>query len=437
MNGYRTSAGRREETQNTRVAYAFFAVYIICLWLPAPLDISGTGITAGYLPLGLAFLLLLFSRRAPLRLAQLPPQEDRLFKTLIALLTFLTIWCLFSAFQASEIIRIGRPMATYAQAILTLIMLRALLPSLTAQVKFVELMLWTAIVMSGITVLASFVGPLRSLMPHYGDRIPGFFKHPNQTGIVSAMFLPILVARITARSYRSPRLIMGAALVLLALVVSGSKTNLLIAAATSFIAIGVTSILHRDPLLRAGALTMNMSIGVVVVVLAGGWLATFNPRAFDVLGQLVSGDVEFGGSGAYHSLNSRNNLWDYSIMAGFENPLFGEGAGQPFKPPVASAPHSHNAILDAFRTLGFPGAIATTAMLLMLLVYCSVFILNLIRFSYQPIEWRATFVGISLGSISYIIANQMSDSLGPSTSPFLWLFISQLLVSARYFLHRN
>lgn len=419
-----------------RLIYRLFALYVLCLWFPWPLDIAGTGVTAGYAPLVFAVLgLFLAGAGGPVRMTRLSPQESGLTTFLLCAIGFLMVWCLLSAFRADDFLRVGRPLATYTQAILTLLLMRVLLRSFEAQNRFVNFMLWIAIGVSAYAIAAAFIPPLKFLMFDYGDRLAGYFKHPNQFGIVLAMFLPVLVARASVNGFRNIVHAGGAAIVMLALFLTGSKTNLLLGGALSMTALAITPFLHRDPLLRMGALTMNLVIGTVAIIGATATLAAFNPRAFGVIDDLFGGRLELSGGGAYQSIADRNRTWAYSIKAGVENPVFGEGAGQPVVSATSDAPHSHNAVLDAFRTLGIPGAVMTTLLILVLAAYLVVYVLNLTRARHQSAELRATYIGIALGALSYLVANQMSDSFGPSTSPFLWLFVGQLIVAAKYFFH--
>jgi hypothetical protein len=105
----------------------------------------------------------------------------------------------------------------------------------------------------------------------------------------------------------------------------------------------------------------------------------------------------------------------------------GVGAGQ----PVGDiAPHSHNLFIDAFRTLGVPGVALMSVLVLVVMAYLVSAVLCTLLGNDRgdhATEVNVMVLGTSVSIWNYIIANQMSDSFGPSTAAFFWLPLALLV----------
>ena len=154
-------------------------------------------------------------------------------------------------------------------------------------------------------------------------------------------------------------------------------------------------------------------------------LEFFNPRAAGIVHALLQNDV-----GQSNTLDQRFELWRYSIDVMKSSPWFGEGTGQVINVITQTHSHSHNVFLDLGRTLGLPGLLGSV---LFILTGCWLALKTLARVSRIPphagsyLNGRATIVGAAFAVLSYVLSNQMSDSIGPSTSVFLWLSLGLLL----------
>jgi hypothetical protein len=120
-----------------------------------------------------------------------------------------------------------------------------------------------------------------------------------------------------------------------------------------------------------------------------------------------------------------------SIELGAAYPFTGVGAGQPLG---NIAPHSHNLFIDFFRTFGVPGVTLIGIMVALMVFYMLASLFDTL-FRSRGKLYAANDVMVLGSAVSlwnYIVANQMSDSFGPSTAAFLWL-PAALLVAYRGF----
>jgi O-antigen ligase len=257
----------------------------------------------------------------------------------------------------------------------------------------------------------------------YGDRMPGFFKHPNQLGVVVAMASIYFLCCALASGFRSMAFNAGALISLAGLFVSGSKTNLVAVGGLALVAVILLARLKRDPRLAILGVFRDYAVVGVLVALAIPILAIVNVRASTVLGSIFGGDEEIG---EYGTVLARQDLWAESWETFKASPLFGAGAGQRF-PSIVE--HSHNIFFDALRTTGFPGFILILTFIVIILRYIVSAMSagrQLAAIPTSPMsdpQSRGPFVGSLMAMLSYLLSNQMSDSFGPSTLPFFYLFL--------------
>lgn len=254
----------------------------------------------------------------------------------------------------------------------------------------------------------------------FADRAEGYFKHANQLGIAMSAALPLVAARLVA-SHKHRVVLLGCVLaIVMGLIESGSKTNFVVGVVGLALFFGLygtyLAVRRRRPItLIAGAI-----VTPVIVQGALSLLQSFNPRAYRLL------LLQFSG-GDPHSMVARERLWAMSIDLGLANPFTGVGAGQPLGD---IAPHSHNLFVEYFRTLGVPGAAMITVIVLVVALYLASAVLHtLFRGECGPRGERANvmLLGAAVSVWNYLLANQMSDSFGPSTAAFFWLPVALLI----------
>lgn len=392
----------------------FLLLLIASIWFPGATRIAGTDGS-------LSFLLALFCAAISLgsyrELAKrVHHTEATLAAALLTTAGLIIILSLLSMLYADNPMRAMR--AVFAQifgfATIPAIVAISARPNGAAVVdRFVTAMIVMSVVTACI-VIAGLGGA------RFADRAAGYFKHANQLGIAMSAGLPIVAARLViARKHRI--LLFGCLIVvLLGLVKSGSKTNFVVGVTglgLFFALYAIYSAVRKQrPLaIIAGAVTAPLVLQAALFI-----LQSLNPRAYRLLTTQLSG-------GEAPSVISRARLWSISIDLGLAHPFRGVGAGQPIGD---IAPHSHNLFIEYFRTLGVPGvALIVVMVLLVLICLIGAIVPTLIGQGRSTYATNANVMalGASVCVWNYLVANQMSDSFGPSTAAFFWIPLALLI----------
>lgn len=269
--------------------------------------------------------------------------------------------------------------------------------------------------LSSLVAIGSMhIPPLSGLIFLESGRSMGLFKHPNQLGMAISSTAPIAIAWAFRRGGVPAALAAGPVLFLGA-IYSGSKTNLvltMLACAPVYILIALTT---RNSFLRVLTLFSAIAIATLVLPAAVGLVEVLNPRAYRILTGLVAGDTAEAGS-----LSTRMILWRESVRIGLESPLLGIGGGQ----PIGIWPHSHNVYLDYFRTLGVPGLVLIALQTGAVLMIALRAIWRALAGRTIDRTLRVTIGAAGCSIVTFILANQTSESFGPNTLALYWIFIS-------------
>jgi hypothetical protein len=387
---------------------------IVSIWFPGATRIAGTDGS-------LSFLLALFC--ALVSIVVYAETARRLHRTEAALATavlttsaFIIVLSLLSMLYADNPIRTMR--AVFAQVFgFAIIPAVAAISTRPKGFEAVDRIVLAMIIMSVATSCLVTIGLGDA---KFVDRSEGYFKHSNQLGIALSAGLPLVAAKLVAARRHRILLLGCLGAVLLGLVKSGSKTNFVVGVAGLGTFFGLYSIYlvirKQSPItVLAGIVSAPILFETSLVT-----LQFFNPRAYKLLSLQLSG-------GEAHSMISRQRLWSMSIDMGLSHPFIGVGAGQPIG---NIAPHSHNLFIDYFRTLGVPGLGLVTIIVLLVTAYLVSAVLRTLinndRGAYAT-EVNVMVLGTSVSVWNYIVANQMSDSFGPSTAPFFWLPLALLM----------
>ena len=337
--------------------------------------------------------------------------------TLVAAIIFLSFWSLLSSLSANAPLRAGRTFMGVASGAAILLLVHGTLTERRAL-----FMIGLIVGMLALGAIASAVSGLNPALHDFfylgTDRAHGFFKNPNQFGMILATFLPITLALVMARK-RAWLWILASVAIFAGLVLAGSKSNLLLASSTTLAFLLIHSFVTYTGATRFAVAAMLLAVGIGIIGAAIAGLAIFNPRALALL------DLFLTDASSIPSLNSRGLLWRDSVSIFIDNPMTGQGAGQPLEVWLdgQTISHSHNVFLEFGRTMGMPGlagivAIYAAAIFLFLRSIYAALVLT----SVHPGR-RNLCVGLALGGLSYLFANLASDSFGPSTSPFFWLVV--------------
>lgn len=320
----------------------------------------------------------------------------------------LILCAILSAFIAAEPFRVARTVVSFSTAFAMFTIVNG-----TATPGRLRLLLVTlCLALVGVcilSVLAFFEPSLNAAIFRGADRASGFFKNPNQFGIALSTILPPAAALFLANRHK---LLWGTALIslVLGLIASGSKTNLMISVSTVLALLVLWCVMAYQGRERVVRLILAVFTYFATMALALTVLSILNPRALALLQQFFSGDTP-------HSVDSRMGLWEESLELFIHNPILGVGAGQPLQSGVS---HSHNVLLEFARTLGVPGLVLISILILATTICCFDTIQKSLLAKGAKLEARCVCIGLSLSPLAYIAANFTSDSFGPTTSPFLY-----------------
>lgn len=335
---------------------------------------------------------------------------------ILVCLAFLVGWAFLSAMVSNTPLRTGRPIVALLSGISCFFLVTGTVTHRRLNV-FVDVLCLTLALTCLISVAAFYLPPLQNAVFNGTDRASGYFKNPNQFGMAISVILPVAVACLLGQRERRLLWLGCLAALLLGLVLSGSKTNLMISSATLIFVLGAFSMIAQTGMKRVRMLVLSFLVTAALPLLNIALLWIYNPRALSLFTVLLSEQEEL------HSLTTRSEIWRRSIEEFLHSPVFGQGAGHPIDIFYADqlVTHSHNVLLDYLRTMGAPGFFG------FLIVVLAVLFLSLssIRLAFKmrqaELENRILCIGLSVAPIAYLTANMSSDSMGPSTSPFLWV----------------
>lgn len=393
-----------------------YGLIVICALVAA--DLLGV---PGRSSFGQIFLLLglplwanaLLARRSTL----FDPNGRAAVATVLTCTTALGLLALFSATYADQPIRVARVLLTM---LTSLAMFAFVAGTLTERRLFplVATLAGALAMVSILTIVAQFVPPLSDFVFKGSDRSSGTFKNPNQYGIVISTVAPVTAGLFLATRGKQRLIIFGFLVLLLAgLLFSGSKANLMLTGSS----LAAFALIMSATSFRGVERTLVILLAIVGIMLAfilGIYLLQIlNPRAYLLI------TVFFDPNQTLPSLNSRQELWDESIRIFMARPWLGEGAGQFLNVALDGelVSHSHNLFIDFARTLGAPGLVFISVLVVTVLTMVATTILGLLGRDLGRFRIRALLVGAALSSSNYVFANFSSESFGPSTSPFFWL----------------
>lgn len=333
------------------------------------------------------------------------------------ILLFLSV---FSAFYAASPFRVGRVSVAMIAGISLFFLVVGTITRERALGLIFALVIPLAIV-GGLSIGGLFISFLNEFLfwPLGTDRTSGFFKNPNQYGIALSTVAPAAVALILVARKRQ-RLVAGIAFVLLlsGLLLSGSKTNLVIVGVSLSLTYLLLTVAWAAPKRRPGVLVRALLVTVCGLALLSLTLYLMNARHFELLAQFFTDGLE------NRTVTSRQIMWKTSLEIFRENPLSGIGAGTEvvFNESLGGDEyeHSHNSLIDYARTLGAPGLVFLAGIYTTAFWACGGTIIRALERPHRSAD-QIMGVTLALGSMNYLLANMMSDSFGPTTVPFFWL----------------
>lgn len=376
------------------------------------------------LPAGVSVSLMLMLAAMPIwyaaaraRNTPFDPTATRAISVVLTCAGFLIIWSLLSALGTPAPLRASRYIATLLAAFAVYFLVRGTVTRPRISL-YIDLLATGLAVSAFASLLAYQIDGLHEIIFRDTDRAAGFFKNPNQFGMAISTTMPAVMALLLAERRRRPLRVACLLLMLLGLVASGSKTNLLLAWGAMLVVLCSHSVIWHSGARRIGMMVFYLAGSLLFAGLGVIALSLLNPRALVIMSEFFSGE------GKIDSLMTRSFLWAYSFDQFLTDPILGQGAGQRIDIfyREADVSHSHNVLLDYMRSLGAPGLLGVTVMIGAVVYVCLSSILRALRATSGPAPARLICLGLSLSSLNYVAANMSSDSFGPSTSPFFWVF---------------
>ena len=403
-------------SQGQKLAFVLIAVLTVTLWAPA---ITSPGESAFNLSIFVAVAVgisLLFTQGF-----MRPPVASAADGRSIIIITFcmisLAFLSLLSITYAEQPFRVFRVAAGQAFGFAILYGILNLPQTPAAAKRIVNLLIWCATISGGYAVLAYVYPPVGAIAFGTSDRTAAFFKHANQFGMALSLTMPLLAAACINDQWKLKRLVQ-LGLIVLGVIFSGSKTNMALSLAGFMVVVVAGAFIGGTLHKRPGVVILSLVAAAIAVAVAPLILVELNPRAYRLISATASGET-------IHSMNDRLAVWDHSIRVGLAQPLTGAGAGQMVG--VGTMPHSHNVFIEYLRTLGFPGLILITLFIVTVLGLCLRELRSALLLRSRSSESRVLGFALVVSIFSYLAANQLSDSFGPSTLPLFWTSLALLL----------
>lgn len=403
--------------RHSRLASLLGAVFLVTLCFPGLFGLPGGA------SLGLAAMMAslpIWYETARSRLSPFDSVGQTATIIILSNCGFLIFWSLLSTFGTDLPLRAARYLATQVSAFAIYFLVRGTVtyPRLR---RYLDVVAITLAVTCALSIVGYSVRPLGELIFRETDRAAGLFKNPNQFGMAIATVFPSIAALALGDHRRRALRVICLILLLLGLVASGSKTNLLISMTSLVFVLCAHSVVSYSGPRRIFMIALNLMLSIGVAALGIAALALMNPRALAIL------TVFLNSEGEVDSLVARSLLWKTSFDLFLANPWLGVGAGQNieelFWATKLDVPHSHNVLIDYLRSLGAPGGVGIAIILITVIIVSFASIRAALLADASDSSRRMICLGLSLSCLAYIAANMSSDSMGPSTSPFFWVVV--------------
>ena len=279
-------------------------------------------------------------------------------------------------------------------------------------------MLMVGSVVSVLLVLAGYVfQPLGNITIGIGGRAQGLLLNPNQFGMLLAAVIPIALTKAMSQIKNTLYWIVLVVLII-GLILTGSKMNLLLMVCASWFTILLTITLKSGVTKKIITLVISAGISYLSLLVVLNVLEKLMPTTYSRIQLLFNDPFEVS------AVSTRVETWEAAIRLGKENPLTGVGANNIGFHIWHN--HAHNVFIEYFATMGLIGLSSLVIFLISLMALIISSVKYTYKMSVQHFTERSGVMGLSVGIFSYIISNQTSDSFGGTTIPLLWILVGVL-----------
>jgi O-antigen ligase len=242
-----------------------------------------------------------------------------------------------------------------------------------------------------------------------GGRFAGLFSHPNQYGIIIAMYAPLWAWAINRSGLVVKYLgVMGIIISCFGLVQCISKTNIVLFIIGVIISIPLLGQWNLDKLIYASG-----KVCFVVGLIALGAIAAFDfltdtyPREAMHIEQALFDPTAVG------SFVERLALWDEAIALVAKHPLLGVGPEE--SKHALSFPHAHNYLLQLHLQAGLLGLLGILAITAVVFTAFFAALKNRQKDRGGIADCSEWTLAAALSSVIYLCSNLMSDSFNTAT----------------------
>jgi len=416
----------RQPGTNSRLMRALLRIvimgYVIAIWFDVPL--GGLGVTTGQcMAIAVPGLLFLWLQSSGIRVGPLSGGGLPVALGTIGLV-FILAGSLLSAFQASDWTPVVDYFLRYMLGGLTVLAVYVAFRGEGVPSRVIRIIVLAAAAMSAMVCLGLIFPSIAEWIFDRPEslvrRAQGFNAHPNQLAMLVTAACPLAVS-LVANSTRSWTTIGVLAVMLVAVVVTGSRANIVLAFALS-LGMGLVVLLGA----RTKWEGLKVASALAALASTATWFAlqifpTVSPRAWEAFQRMTS----VGGAEISEVFGPRSVLYATAWEEFTRSPWFGIGAGNARE--VLSARHAHNILLETALTTGLVGLIGMTIFLGAIGMLLWILITGRGAHSDSPAV-KILAYALALGTASYITSNMISDSFGGVTVRLLWVYLGIILV---------
>lgn len=394
--------------------------YALIIWVGLSINLFGIafqGGEAGFLFLFLSFMIMMVNKYHPR--VELPSKKGLY---IIVSLLLLSIFSFTSLFK-SDLEDIFKFFIQYLSGACVVFMIFNIVKNNKNFNDTINYIIYGAVLSSLIVLLGYFIGSIGDITIGRSGRSQALLRNPNQFAMMLSSVMPLASVRLLDRN-KAVDLILFAFLIF-GIIATGSKANIII----SLCAVGaiyyVNAVIKNRNVLIITAKLFSLTLMLLMLIIVGlNLLQEINPRTLRELTILFSEDFE-----SVRAIKTREDTWK-DVINLVNNSFWGLGLGNEMK--YLGWPHAHNVFFQFYFVMGYSGLILISNIILSIILYGYEIIKKYISECNDAIL-TLKVVAIFLGLLSYIAANQTSDSFGNTTIPIFWVLLGIFISTEKFF----